>query len=115
MISNLYSDYFKFIFLAKLYLMARKERKIITEEIFNIMKNMLHPKKININEIAESTGLNRKTVSNQIKRIELGLGFASAYKKINRTCQVRNETLNDMKNIILNSIDREIMQIPKLR
>ena len=53
--------------------MARKERKTITKEMFIIMKNMLQTGKSNINEIAQSTGLNRKTVSNQIKRIELGL------------------------------------------
>ena len=86
--------------------MSRKERKTITKDIFDIIRNMFQTGKSNINEIAQSTGLNRKTVSNQIKRIESEVGFESAYKKMNRTCQIRNETLNDVENTILNSIAR---------
>lgn len=86
--------------------MIRKERKTITKEIFDIVKNMFQNGKNNITQIAQCTGLNRKTVSKQIKRIELGLGFESAYKKLSRTCQARNETLNEVENTILNSIAR---------
>ena len=86
--------------------MSRKERITITKEIFDIIRNMFQTSKSNINEIAQFTGLNGKTVNKQIKRIELGLGFESAYKKRNRTYQVRNGTLNEVENTILNSIAR---------
>ena len=64
--------------------MARKLRKTITKDIYDIILSMFRTRKISIKQISEATNINRNTVSKQIKLIEEGVPFESGPNKLKK-------------------------------
>lgn len=98
--------------------MSRKERKTISKDLFNLISHLHKNENKKIGDIAESLHLDRKTVRNQIKKIDEGVEFISPYKKRKNTFDEKNRFLTDIENTIITTIalnnattQKEVQQI----
>ena len=61
--------------------MSRKERKIVTKDINDIVISIMKTGKYTINEIAQNLEIHRRTVRSIIVKEEKGISFVTAVEK----------------------------------
>ena len=87
--------------------MARKLRKTITKNIYDIILSMFRTRKFSIKQISEATNINKNTVSKQIKLIEEGVSFESGPNKLKKTNKIKAEVIDHVEVSIINFIGRQ--------
>lgn len=84
--------------------MPRKERKTITKDIYDLIISMSQNQSHSIKYICDILNLDRKTVRKQIQNHENGKEFVSSSTKMRETCRIRQNTFNNIDQLIFNSV-----------
>jgi len=84
--------------------MERKERKVVTGEVYQIIKRMLEDGKFTQKEIAASMYVCRQTISKIQDNIYKGIEFISATTKRKETVRQKKLKFDNEEQIIYNSI-----------
>ena len=86
--------------------MIQKERKLITEEIYQLIISMYENEMHTFKKIFKMLKFNQVIIiiERLIKKHEIGERVVSANVKCKKTCKERNLTLNDVEKVILKTI-----------
>jgi transposase len=100
----LYITQFSFLFNIETPKMTRKQRKILTEEIYQIIISMIKSQNYSVGETAKIVNLSRQTVSKVVSDYEKGITFVTADKKRRNTCKNRNVSFTSCEQCIYNTV-----------
>jgi len=93
--------------------MVRKERKLITEEIYQLIISMHESGTHTFKKISEMLKINAVTVGRLIKKYEMGESFVAANVKCKKSCKERNAKLSNVDQVIFNAISCNNSHIQK--
>ena len=84
--------------------MSRKERKIITKEIYDLVVTVARSERYNVNEIATAFQIHRHNVKRILDIRDQGIEFIPANIKFKNTIRQKNSNLNFEEQALYNTM-----------